>query len=663
MPMPRKRIIVPTVGVVAVALVVVFWNWDWFIPLAQSQVSAAIGRPVKIAHLHVQLARRPVIEADGVTIENPTDFQGDPPLASIDKLRVQLDVGAYVRDRSIVVPWIEIDHPVIDARATLEGQNNYSLKLAGSGDENPAQSTPSPQIGDLRITDGHAHVLIPKLRTDFQTDISTRAADADHPSQILIDAKGTYANQPITGQLVGGALLSLRDKTNPYPVSLQLANGPTKISLLGTVENPLTFAGANLRLDLAGPDLGLLFPLTGIAIPETPAYSIAGQLDYSHRRILFTKIAGKVGSSDFEGDIEVDPDSDRKKVIANLSSHFIDLADLGGFIGSTPGRKSTPNQSVGQRQELARAEASSRVIPDMPINLPKLRATDIELRYKGAKIQGRSIPFDSLLVNLTIQDGKLSLHPLTLTVGKGSISGNVALDSKQDVVHTRADIDFKQVDLSRLMSATHTFGGAGAIGGKAVIDGNGNSLAALLGHGNGELKLFMNQGGNISALLVDLSGLEIGNALLSALGIPTRAEVRCLVMDFVLEHGKLDTRVLLLDTTEANVTGTGDVDLTNETIKYRLRTEAKHFSIGSLPTDILVDGRLKRPSIGPDPVELGARVGAAVGLGILLTPLGALLPTIQLGLGENNVCAHLIRQAQAAPTANPAALPSRRTAR
>ena len=32
-----------------VALLVAFWSWDWFIPLAEARASAAIGRPVKIA--------------------------------------------------------------------------------------------------------------------------------------------------------------------------------------------------------------------------------------------------------------------------------------------------------------------------------------------------------------------------------------------------------------------------------------------------------------------------------------------------------------------------------------------------------------------------------------------------------------------------------------
>lgn len=659
MAMPRKRILIPAALAIIVALVVIFWNWDWFIPLAERRASAAIGRPVKITHLHVQLARRPVIEADGITIGNPPDFPEAPPLATADKLRLQLDAGAYLRDRRVVLPWIEVDHPVVEARATPDGKNNYTLKLANSGDSSTASSTPATQIGDLRITDGHAHVVVPKLRADFQTDIATREAAAGQPSQIVVDAKGTYANQPIAGQFVGGALLSLRDKGNPYPVDLKLANGATKITLAGTVEDPLTFAGANLKLNLVGPNLGLLLPLTGVAIPDTPPYSISGQLDYADRKIRFTHFMGKVGSSDLEGDIEVDPEPERPKIIANLSSRLVDLADLGGFIGATPGRASTPNQTAAQKQELARAEASPRAIPNVPINVPKLRAADVELRYKGAKIQGRSLPFDSIAGTLSIENGNVSLHPLTLAVGKGAISGNVTLESRQDTAHTRADIDFKQVDLGRLMSATHTFGGAGTIGGKAMIEGNGNSLAALLGNGNGELKLFMSQGGNISAVLVDLSGIEIGNALLSALGIPSRAEVRCLVSDFTLQHGMLATKVLLLDTSEANVTGSGDVNLRDETIKYRLRTEAKHFSIGSLPADILLNGRLKHPSIAPDPVELGARVGAAVGLGILLTPLGALLPTIQLGLGEDNACGPLIRQAQAAPTVKPVGVPPR----
>jgi uncharacterized protein involved in outer membrane biogenesis len=183
------------------------------------------------------------------------------------------------------------------------------------------------------------------------------------------------------------------------------------------------------------------------------------------------------------------------------------------------------------------------------------------------------------------------------------------------------------------------------------VEGTGGSLAGILGEGNGELKLFMT-GGDLSALLVDLSGLEFGNALFSALGLPKKTEVRCLVADFALRQGIMNTRTLLLDTGEANITGKGSINLRVETIDYQLKAEAKHFSIGSLPAPIDITGRLKNPNIAPDAKDLAVRGGIAAGLGALLSPLAALLPTIQLGLGKDNNCDALIRSAQRTP--NPA---------
>jgi len=107
--------------------------------------------------------------------------------------------------------------------------------------------------------------------------------------------------------------------------------------------------------------------------------------------------------------------------------------------------------------------------------------------------------------------------------------------------------------------------------------------------------------------------------------------------------------VMVLDTKAANVTGSGTINLRSEALDLQLKTEAKHFSIGSLPGPINIGGTLKNPSIRPG-AETVARGAAAGVLGALLTPLAALLPTIQLGLGEDNNCAALIRETRRAPT-------------
>jgi uncharacterized protein involved in outer membrane biogenesis len=673
----RKRYYVLGGFVILVAGVVALWDWDWFVPLAEAQASSALGRKVTISHLHVALARRPVVTVDGLTIANPDGFPDAAPLATVDHLQVQLDIPAYLSDRSVVIPSIVIDKPVIEARALPDGKNNWTFSaLGGSGSRS---SSPPPKLGTLSINDGHAHAVDPKMKADFAVDISTRSAPVQpathavtaeqdkktadtttdqatdqspegNQDQLVASAKGTYSGQPITGKFIGGALLSLRDATTPYPIDLSIENGPTHVSLVGTIADPLAFAGAKLKLRLSGPDLALLLPLTGIAIPQTPSYQISGNLDYADKKIQFHDIDGRIGASDLEGNIDVDPGKERPKMTATLSSRRVDLADLGGFIGSTPGRVSTPDQSAAQRAAVEKAEANPQLIPNRPISVPKLKAADIELHYRGARIEGRSIPLDNLVVNLSIENGDITLHPVSFGVGRGSISGNISLGapasgSEHGAFRARADIDFQRIELLRLMASLHSFEGAGTIGGKFVLDSTGNSLAGFLDNGTGELKLIMGHGGNISALLVDLSGLEFGNAILSALGIPNKAVLQCAITDFALEHGIVHTKALLIDTSEANVKGTGDINLRNETLNMRLRTDSKHFTIGSLPTDILIDGTLKKPSIGPDAKELGARAGAAIGLGVLLTPLGALLPTIQFGDGDDNYCAPLIHQA------------------
>ena len=102
-------------------------------------------------------------------------------------------------------------------------------------------------------------------------------------------------------------------------------------------------------------------------------------------------------------------------------------------------------------------------------------------------------------------------------------------------------------------------------------------MATMLANGNGSLQLTMAGGGELSALLVDLSGLQFGNALLSALGIPDRDRIECFVADFALLRGELQTRALLLDTTSDITTGGGVINLRTETLAYQIKTEAKHF--------------------------------------------------------------------------------------
>lgn len=655
----RRRWPWVTGGIVALLVAAVaLFQWDWLIPFVDKQASAALGRPVTITHLHVRLGRVPHITAEGVAVGNPEGWEGGGNLATADKLSLDLDAMAYVRRRQVVIPNITVDNPKVDAQQHADGRNNWTFPSSGS--DAPPDPDHATKIGTLQINDGHAHVVSAKLHADFNVDIATKDAEGDHagqPGQIVASAKGTYASQPITAQFTGGALLTLRDET-PYPVNLQVANGPTKVSLTGTIKDPLAFAGADLKLELAGPDMEQLTPLTGIAFPKTPIYRIAGHLDYQAGSVKFTDAAGKVGSSDLEGNLAVDTTAARPVLTADLRSQRVDLKDLAGFIGAEPGDASKGTKPSPTHQA---ERPTGRMLPDMPVNLPKLTFADVHLKYRAAHIEGRSQPLDNMRADMDIVDGAVKLHPLAFGIGQGQITSTIGLTPHGKAVGADIAIDFQRVDLDRLLSATGVARGAGAIGGRAVIQGSGSSLSEILGAGNGELKLYMGAGGNLSALLVDLSGLQFGNALLSAIGVPSRAKIQCFIADIGMQRGLASVKTLFLDLDSDRVLGKGTLSFYNEALGMQLQTESKHFSVGTLDAPINITGTFAAPSVRPDAAVLAEKGGAAIALGVLLTPLAALLPTVQLGTGEDNACSGALRQVRTPPRVPPSRTAAPRT--
>ncbi len=622
---------------VILLLMIIFWNWDWFIPLVDAQASAELGRKVTMQHLHVRLGRSVTVTATGVTIANPGGFPAsDPPLASIDRLRVRADALGYIRHGTLTLTLIELDHPVFSLRQLPDGTKNYTMKF-GSGTTGRL-----PKLGTMRIDHGTASVILPSQKSHFDLTFQTRDAPPGARlftgGEIVVDANGTYANAPVTGEFIGGALLSLRDPSTPYPVDLHVQNGATMARLTGTVQDPVHLAGAHLRLELSGQNMANLYALSGIPFPTTPPFNLAGDVTYADNAVRFEHLAGRVGFSDIEGTITEAPGASRPTITADLTSRRVDLTDFIGVLGATPGKLSTPGQTAATRAVVAKANASPNLLPRKKINLPAINAANLDLHFRGQKIINRDIPLDNVLAHVTILNGRITVDPLNFAVGTGTIASTFVLTPVAGVLHARGTIDFHNLQLARLMAATRSFAGDGTVGGSAYLVGMGNSVAEILGHGNGHAAFYLQNGADVSALLVDLVGLQMGDAMLSALGIPVKTQIQCLISDFALNDGLVDTKTFLLATKAANILGTGTVSLSTERLNLALKTEATHFSIGSFSTPIEIGGTLKNPSVHPAAGPLAARAGPAIGLGVLFPPL-ALIPTIRLGLGDQNACA------------------------
>jgi uncharacterized protein involved in outer membrane biogenesis len=657
--------------VLLIVLLAIFWDWNWFRGIASAQATAALGRKVEIGHLDGRILRwHPWVAVDDMTIANPDEFgASDPTFFSVKRLSARWSMGALF-NRNAFIEEIWVQSPKSDLKPGPSGKANYLFDLPKKDASKPAPP-PDPnapawsvEIASLIVRDGDIHFVDPKLKSDFRLGIHTDTPRTDGKAPDLhVDIDGKYSGQPINGRFIGSSVLTLRDPANPYAIDLKLANGNTKVAIDGTLLRPLEFGGANVRLEFSGDNLADLYPLTGVPLPATPAFKLAGQLDYAKPNIRFKDFTGTVGSSDLNGTFFIEPKRGRPRVTADLFSKRIVMADLAGLIGAPPGKADAPSDTKEAKQQRKQANASGKLLPDTTLNFPKLNSADLDIKYKAGHIEGEAMPIDNLSWNLTIIDGVVAIKPLAFGIGQGSITANADLDARSSPAKLVAVIDFRKVDLAKLMKTTGAFKGEGTIGGHAAIDTRGDSVAQMLGGGNGELKLFAS-GGNLTSLLVDLVGLDLGNGMLSLLGIPNRADLRCLVGDFGLKGGQVQTRTMLIDTSEANLVGSGKIDLTNETLDYKLATEPKHFNIGSVATPINITGTLANPTILPAAGPLAARGAAAVALGIVATPLAALIPTIQLGIGEDNDCKSLIddlkpEQVSAQPPKRVKQLPAR----
>ncbi len=630
----------PLLPLLVILLLIIFWDWNWFKPIVERQASQALDRRVSIDDLDVDLSWYPDIRLSGITVANPQSFPAEAdPVVTVRLLALRLGLRALF-DRRVMISTLELDAPVARLHADAKGVRNWQFTLPH---RDPESEQPwLVQLDSLTIREGEFSLVDRALKADIRGIVRSGEPKLGEEPRVFAEANGRYRGEPFKARFVGGSVLSLRTPENPYPVDFDAQSGGTRVDLKGTLLDPLQFGGAKLRLLLQGPNLSRLADFTRLPLPNTPPYKLEGNLDYRYRNIIFRNFTGLIGESDMAGNVSVRLIKPRPLLEATVRSKQVRLADLSGLIGADP-----------NAPPAASPAGDGKLLPAKPINVPRLQNTDVRFNFTGESIQGDKLPFDRLAFKLTLDDGVMRFSPADFGIGEGALRLFATLDPRGKELGLEAKAELKRVNIARIMEKT-SYKGSGRIGGFAVLKAKGRSAAELLGTGNGELKLAM-VGGDFSSLLLDLVGLDFGNATLSLLGITPRTEVRCLVGDFQLQDGLLNTRAFILDTGNTNLLLDGGANFKEEKLDLRLRTKPKRANIARLKAPIHIKGTFADPDISPDLLDIGVRAGAAVSLGVLLTPLAALLPTLQLGPGEDRDCKALLTEAEVTAPPQPAA--------
>jgi len=596
------------------------------------------------------------VHADKIRLSNARGYP-EPNMVTIDNLDftfkplkllvAKLEFGDIVIDKPYVI---------LDKKSATDfnwnfpafSQANVATETALADDRHdfPIIQTLQLKAGRLIYRDA-----VKGLNLDVKLDSVSGEGNKETDNSIKKSAKefsmsgtGSMQNQKFTISAEGGSLDSLRDSSKPYPLSLKLTMGQTKVSVDGTFKDPVKLTGVDASLNITGHNLADLFYLTAIPLPPTPPYTLNGQLTKNGGTWGYNNFKGKVGGSDLSGNLSYDTSKEHGFLKADVVSNVLDSADLGGFIGLSPAGE---NAAPEQKKAAAEKKASPKLIPDVPLKLERLRATDLDVTLKAIKIVAPNLPFKGMEVRFYLKDGLLKLDPLKVVLADGTIDGSIEIDANKDVPPMKMNLNLRKLSLGQFFINTRfEKTSEGFFGGKVNLAGTGSSLADVLATSNGELTLIMS-GGKISQLLIEASDLDIAQAVPLFLGKDKSTKIRCGVTDFGVEDGLLTSKVVLLDTNDSLLLGNVSINMKRETINAKLDAKPKDASIFAVQVPIVLSGQLKSPSIGLDGKKVGNRGVAAVVLGSLLTPFAAILPFIERGDAENVDCRTLIKNAEA----------------
>jgi AsmA protein len=433
-------------------------------------------------------------------------------------------------------------------------------------------------------------------------------------------------------------------------LKVDLAVGSTGAKADGTITSLLKFTAMDMRLALRGESLAQLFPLLGIAFPETGAYATDGHIVHSGKTWHYEKFSGKIGDSDIAGTFQVDTGGKRPAVKADLLSNVLDFADLGPLIGAKPGSVQAAKLAAPPpSRSAAPTPAQARVLPDMPFKTDRWDSVDAEVALSAKTIRhATELPLENLATHLSLRDSVLTLDPFDLGVAGGHLNAVISLDGRKDPIQAHAQVRARKILVAKLFPTVElSKTSLGQVNGEFDLAGTGNSVGRMLASSNGKVGLVV-VGGEISKMMMEKISLHLWEMLQLKVTGDRLVKLRCVVADFDVKKGTMHADALIFDTEVTTIVATGSIDLGQEKLDLTLNQNTKNTSPLALRSPIYVRGIFAKPDVEVDKARVAARALGALALGIVYPAL-ALIPLIDAGPGKDSDCAQLVREARAMP--------------
>lgn len=545
------RILIILLLLIPLTLIGILMSLDFnqYKPQVMAQVEALTGRKMTIdGELELSISLRPSIEVNGASLAN-APWSSTEQMASIGQLSVQVELLPLLTG-DVRVTRLIVRQADILLESSAEGEANWQFTKSDPGEAAQSAGVALPEVKDLLIEDARIRFL-PAAGDAVEVSIDRLQASADSlGAPLALAFEGVYNGEPV---VVEGELESLA----------------------------AIVSGGDLRFDLQ-------LALAGRKVQWQGEGKVADALS----RITLERLQLSHGEDVLTGTLMFDRLAQPPLLEATLTTERIDLRS--------------------EKTEADKQDASRKLFSTASLPLDGLQGLAADVRFSSKQVLGNRYTLNDLDATLRLEDGVLTVQPLTLLAGGGPLTGSAVLNGSRSPAALDLRLKGKDVLLETLLRGSAKE--APMQQGSASIDidlkARGDSVAALMGGLNGRLLISVGEG-RINNRYLDLVGGDLLNQLFAALNPAAGSEpytsMECAVVNLRFNNGvaEYDKRIAML-TRQMSIVSAGTIDLKNEQLdvgfKPMPRGDTKDLGItaGDLVNAARLKGPLSKPELGLD---------------------------------------------------------------
>jgi AsmA protein len=558
--------------------------------------------------------------------------------ASIDgTLRDPLDGTGYVLDVNATVPALETLQP-FSPGPRLPPLHDLSLAA------HVADGVPLLQ----RVTQLKLHIGASDLGT-VAPGLQLAALDASAPAldqAVQITGAGSIAGKPLKLDAHLGAP-SLALVHQPVTLDITAQAGGATGSVKGSLTRATTLPDIDAVVALRVPDMTELASLTHRRLPALTSVAFDGHVSGTTKQLALSGFKLTTAQGDLADDLTLGL-GDTRSLRGSVTATRIDVDALRAALALPPLPDAAPAGPPPVPPLPVHKRGDHWLIPDTPLPLDSLRATDADLTAKIGTLHEAGVDVRDLGFHLVLSDGRLVLDPFAAQLPGGRMSGSLSLDASQPDPPVALHVHAPGIAMQTLLAA---LGVPPAVSGAMDIDadlkGAGRTPHAMAAVADGTIGLSM-QGGRVDNALLGGAFADLLRAANIGQKISGSSELRCFAFRAALSHGRATVQTLLVDSPELHIEGGGTINLADESLALDLRPLAKIGGNG-IAIPVHVAGSLRDPKAQ---IDAGAVAGAIDHGGGFRAIIGALS---QEATTEACAPALAVARGQAPPERAPAA--------